>query len=61
MRVHGGIDAGVGDTFSYKRTVFNTSPDTNAAWTIEELDDLQYGYTVGGGNEFTVDAWTVAF
>jgi len=60
-RLYGGLDQAVGDTFGYTRQIFELSPDTGVAWTVEEIADLQYGYSVGGGSQFGVDAWIAEF
>ena len=49
------------DSFSYSTSVLETSPDTASAWTVEEIADLQFGYVVGGGSQFSADAWLAAF
>jgi len=36
--------------------VFSASPDTGVAWTIDEINALQYGYAVGDAGMFTLDA-----
>jgi hypothetical protein len=47
----------VGDTFGYfALQVFETSPDTGVAWTVDEVNALQYGYAVGDAGMFTLDA-----
>lgn len=60
-RLYGGLDQAVADSFGYTRQIFELSPDTGAAWTVDEITDLQYGYSVGGGSQFGVDAWIAAF
>jgi hypothetical protein len=59
-RTYAGTAQSVGDTFAYKREVFETSPDTGLAWGIEEIEAMEFGYAVGGAARFSVDAWTVA-
>ena len=51
----------VGDSFTYSRSLLTASPDTSLAWTVEEIADLQFGYVVGGGSQFSTDAWIAAF
>jgi len=53
--------ASVGDTFAYSRSILPTSPDTASAWTVEEIADLQFGYAVGGGSQFSLDCWIEEF
>jgi hypothetical protein len=36
--------------------MFGTSPDTGVAWTVDEVNALQYGYAVGDAGMFTLDA-----
>jgi len=60
-RLYGGLDQAVADSFGYTRQIFELSPDTGAAWTVDEITDLQYGYSVGGGSQFSTDAWIAAF
>lgn len=51
----------VGDSFAYSRAILLTSPDTSSAWTVEEIADLQFGYAVGGGSQFSLDCWIASF
>jgi hypothetical protein len=60
-RLYGGIDVSVADSFTYSSQIFDSSPDTGVAWTVEEIADLQFGYSVGGGSQFSADAWIVEF
>jgi len=56
-RWYPGSKVPVGDAFSLLRMqVFETSPDTGAAWTVDEVNALQYGYAVGDAGMFTIDA-----
>jgi hypothetical protein len=61
VRLYGGTDAGVGDSFAYYKEIIEKSPDTGAAWTTEELADTQFGYSIGGGSQFSADAWVAEF
>jgi hypothetical protein len=60
-RLYGGLDQAVSDSFAYVKEIMTTSPDTGLAWTVDEITDLQYGYAVGGGSQFSTDAWIAAF
>ena len=39
--------------------VMTTSPDTGVAWTVDEVNAIQYGYAVGDAGMFTIDAKVV--
>lgn len=49
--------AAVADGFGYSRKLFMTSLDTGSAWTVEEINDIQFGYAIGGGSQFSLDCW----
>jgi len=49
------------DSFSYANNIFQVSPDTGVAWTVDEINAMQYGYSVAGAKRFTADAWMKAF
>ena len=56
-RSYTGLQSPVSDTFSYLPSqIYNTSPDTGVAWTVDEVNALQYGYAVGDAGMFTLDA-----
>jgi len=56
-RFYKGSQAPVIDNFlNLPLQMFNTSPDTGVAWTVDEVNALQYGYAVGDAGMFTIDA-----
>ena len=56
-RYYTGTQSPVGDTFyPAPIQIYNTSPDTGVAWTVDEVNALQYGYAVGDAGMFTLDA-----
>ena len=56
-RFYQGSQYPVGDSLDYGTPqVFNTSPDTGVAWTVDEVNALQYGYAVGDAGMFTLYA-----
>jgi hypothetical protein len=56
-RYYTGNKSFVGDGFfSVPAQIYDTSPDTGTAWTVDEVNALQYGYAVGDAGMFTLDA-----
>jgi hypothetical protein len=56
-RWYQGSKVPVVDQFAYVPSqIYNTSPDTDVAWTRDEINALQYGYAVGDAAMFTIDA-----
>jgi len=56
-RFYAGSQSPVLDTFiNSPIQIYNTSPDTGVAWTVDEVNALQYGYAVGEAGMFTIDA-----
>jgi hypothetical protein len=56
-RFYGGTALAVSDTINYLQDqIIDTSPDTGTAWTVDEVNALQYGYAVGDAGMFTLDA-----
>jgi hypothetical protein len=55
-RFYKGSQDTVSDTFTNRLQRFNTSPDTGVAWTVDEVNAIQYGYAVGDAGMFTIDA-----
>ena len=59
-RLYKGSKTPVLDNFSnLPIQVFSVSPDTGVAWTVDEVNALQYGYAVGDAGMFTLDAKVV--
>ena len=59
-RFYKGSQVPVLDSFSnLPLQMFNTSPDTGVAWTVDEVNALQCGYAVGDAGMFTLDAKVV--
>ena len=59
-RFYKGSQAPVLDSFTnLPIQVMTTSPDTGVAWTVDEVNALQYGYAVGDAGMFTLDAKVV--
>jgi hypothetical protein len=56
-RYYMGIQSRVSDSFvNSPLQAFDPSPDTGVAWTVDEVNALQYGYAVGDAGMFTLDA-----
>ena len=43
-------------TYKFSPQLYDTSPDTATAWTVVEVNALQFGYMVGEASMFTLDA-----
>jgi hypothetical protein len=56
-RWYTGTQVPVSDSYAFlPMQLLATSPDTGAAWTVDEINAIQYGYAVGDAGMFTIDA-----
>ena len=55
-RYYPSLKFAVGDSPAFSTRLMSLSPDTNVAWTVAEVNALQFGYMVGEASMFTLDA-----
>jgi hypothetical protein len=59
--IYSGSDASLTTTAAYSRELFEESPGTSSAWTIDEVNAMQFGYQVSGSEFFTLSAEIAGF
>ena len=60
-RIYAGPTSPVIDSSAYTTHLMPLSPFTGVAWSIDEVNEAQFGYMIGGSEVFTVSAEIAAF